>query len=73
VVQTEKFKMSRDDTDRQTLMNSIADKIDGMTEFIAETNRLIDERRDYLRDVGGPLRTAIMKLKNALDELDKKT
>ena len=32
-----------------------------------------DERKDYLRDVGGPLRTAITKLKNALDELDKKT
>jgi ABC-type transporter Mla subunit MlaD len=65
--------MSREDTDRQTLMKTLADKIDGMTEFIAETNRLIDERKDYLRDVGGPLRTAITKLKNALDELDKKT
>ena len=54
-------------------MKSLADKIDEMTEFIAETNRRIDERSDYLRDVGGPLRTAIMKLKNALDELDKKT
>jgi hypothetical protein len=49
--------MSRDDADRQTLMKSLADKIDGMTELIAEANRLIDERSDYLRDVGGPLRT----------------
>ena len=65
--------MSREDTDRHSLMKSLAEKIDGMTEFIAETNRLIDERKDYLRDVGGPLRTAITKLKNALDELDKKT
>jgi ABC-type transporter Mla subunit MlaD len=67
------IEMSRDNTDRQTLMKSLADKIDGMTELIAEANRLIDERSDYLRDVGGPLRTAIAKLKNALDELDKKT
>lgn len=44
-----------------------------MTTFISETNRLIDERGDYLRDVRGPLRKAITKLKNALDELDKKT
>jgi hypothetical protein len=65
--------MSWDDTDRQALMKSLAEKIDNMTTFISETNRLIDERGDYLRDVGGPLRKAITKLKNALDELDKKT
>jgi ABC-type transporter Mla subunit MlaD len=65
--------MSWDDTDRQALMKSLAEKIDNMTTFISETNRLIDERGDYLRDVRGPLRKAITKLKNALDELDKKT
>ena len=65
--------MPGEDIDRHSLMKSLAEKLDSMTEFIAETNRLIDQLRDYLRDVGGPLRTAIMKLKNELDELDKKT
>jgi hypothetical protein len=65
--------MSPDETERQRLMKSLAKKIDGMTEFIGEANRQIDERSDYLRDVRGPLRKAITKLKNALDELDKKT
>jgi len=65
--------MSRDDTDRQRLMKSLAKKIDSMTEFIANANRQIDERGDYLGDIRGPLRKAITKLKNALGELDKKT
>jgi hypothetical protein len=65
--------MSQDDTDRQRLMKSLAKRIDDVTEFIAKVNKEIDERKDYLRDVGGPLRTAITKLKNVLDELDKKT
>ena len=49
------------------------EQINSMTQLVATLNRELDERRDYLRDIHGPLRDAITKLKTELDELDKKT
>jgi hypothetical protein len=38
------------DTDRHKLMKSLAEKIDSVTEFIGETNRLMDEdQRPFAR------------------------
>ena len=64
--------MSSNPTRRQ-LINSIIEQINSMTQLVATLNRELDERRDYFRDVHGPLRDAITKLKTELDELDKKT
>lgn len=61
------------DPTRRGLLNSIIEQINTMTQLIAALNRELDERRDYFRDIHGPLRDAINKLKAELDELDKKT
>jgi hypothetical protein len=64
--------MSSDPT-RKQLIDSIIEQIKKMTQLVATINRQLDERGDYFRDIHGPLRDAITKLKAELDELDKKT
>ena len=64
--------MSSDPT-RKQLIDSIIEQIKKMTQLVATINRQLDERRDYFRDIHGPLRDAITKLKTELDELDNKT
>ena len=61
------------DTTRKQMISSIIEQIDSMSKLVATINRELDERSDYFRDIHGPLRDAITKLKAELDELDKKT
>jgi hypothetical protein len=60
-------------TTRKQMISSIIEQIDSMAKLVATINRELDERSDYFRDIHGPLRDAITKLKAELDELDKKT
>jgi len=61
------------DTTRNQMINSVIEQIEIMTKLVATINRQLDERSDYFRDIHGPLRDAITRLKAELDELDKKT